>query len=89
MCPCGVVPPPSSTYPRGPSRSPPRSLPGPLDGKLPITDFCLPRPTATNCPPPLLAGRLRQRTVNTPRDNVLPGPGLLLLAGKHPLSLSL
>ncbi|GFQ78376.1 uncharacterized protein TNCT_474681 [Trichonephila clavata] len=55
MCPCGVVPPPSSTYPRGLSRSPPRSLPEPLDAKLPITDFCLPRPTATNCPPPRTA----------------------------------
>lgn len=56
----------------------------------------LPGHSTPNCPsrrllsPGTRRQRLRppDRTVNTPRDNVLPRPGLLLLAGK-PLSLLL
>ncbi|GIX96087.1 hypothetical protein CEXT_452611 [Caerostris extrusa] len=59
------------------------SLPGPLDAKLPITDFLSPAPDGYEAPHPLLAGLGPGKpTVNTPQDNVLPGSGLLLLAGK-------
>lgn len=74
---CAHVPPRRIVPPTLRDRLPVTSWP--LDAKLPITTTFVSRhPTAKDYAPPT-------GTVNTPRDNVLPRPGLLLLAGK-PLS---